>query len=396
MFAEIALWIVAVISAAGPVPERMDLTSGYYLLAKPADFDPTVRYPLIVCLHGTETRGQDILEFWLSLEAELPFILVAPQGIAQGWRDADLAFLEEFRSHISQTLRFDTHRVLLTGHSAGGAMAFHLFYAENFEASAVAVTANYVPPTVKHSMVQKRKDTPLFYAVGEADLNRPRMRKGLYLLRGAGVNVAVKRPPIGHVLSPEIGQAALGWFEGVCRKQVASELKAADVATDKLPHLGAAAAQMEHLLRNQKGHFPDQIAMAADLLHRLQQPGRRAFAQAEQAMQNDEPMEARRLLLETERRYHGSSLETEATARREEVDRLPQVAQTLASQRAIRREKEAEVLYEASLEALSQSNLTSAARYCRSLLDLYPDSRSAPDARHLLNEIKTATGTQQP
>ena len=159
-------------TADGPAVERVELLHGYYWLATPAGMDPQTRYPLVVCLHGTETRAADLMGFWLSLEADLPLIFVAPQATDAGWRDTDLTLLAELTEHIAQTVPYDPERVLLTGHSAGGAMAFHLLYVEDFPATAVAVTANYLPPTVTAEMIERRRDVPLFYAVGEADLNR--------------------------------------------------------------------------------------------------------------------------------------------------------------------------------------------------------------------------------
>ncbi|HUU83906.1 MAG TPA: hypothetical protein VM243_10415, partial [Phycisphaerae bacterium] len=255
----------------GPSIERVELPHGFYWQATPKEMDPQTRYPLIVCLHGTETRASDLLEFWLSLEAELPLIFVAPQGSNAGWRDTDLPLLSELTDRIAGTLPYDAERVLLTGHSAGGAMTFHLLYVEGFPATAAAVTANYLPPTVTAEMVARRRDVPLFYAVGEADLNRARMRQGLYLLRGAGASVTVQRPPIGHVLSREIGQAAMDWFASVCRDTVERRLDEARVAlvggSERYP--GPAAASLEDLLGQRRAHFPDQIASAEELLARL-------------------------------------------------------------------------------------------------------------------------------
>ncbi len=386
----------AALLAQSPAIERVDLPGGCYWLARPADFDPTARYPLIVCLHGTDAPAEDILRFWLSLHAELPFIFVAPQGADAGWRDADLKLFTELRSHLDQTLNYDPTRVLLTGHSAGGAMAFHLLYAEGFPATAIAVTANYVPPTVTADMVAARRGVPVFYAVGEADLNRPRQREGLYLLRGAGASVTVQRPPIGHVLSPEISQAALEWFESICREQVRQTIEAARLDVTQHHCLGQAADSLETILRNRRAHYPEHVSLAAGLLNELQQPGRKALADAAALLQDEQPMAARDLLIEAEQRYQPSSLAAEARARRQEVDALPKVAEELAARRQAEHEKAAADLWKSALAALAAARLNEAERCARDIVELYPQSAPADDARNLLDEIEAVNGLGQP
>lgn len=372
--------------------ERVELPHGYYWLATPAQMDPQTRYPLIVCLHGTETRAGDMLAFWLSLEAELPLIFIAPQGTNAGWRDADLTLLAELSDQISQTVPYDPDRVLLTGHSAGGAMAFHLLYVEGFPATAVAVTANYLPPTVTAEMIEQRRDVPLFYAVGEADLNRPRMRDGLHLLRGAGARVTVRRPPIGHVLSREIAQAALDWFASVCRKTVERRLDEARAALEAgaEAYPGPVAAALEELLGQRQAHFPNQMALAADLLNQLQEPGHRALAEARGLVQQNRPLEAREVLLEVERRYQPSSVATEAKRRRLAVEAEPGVAQRLAAIDQENARRKAADLWRTVLLALADARVDEAKRHCRSLLALYPDTAPAADARRVLEELEAA------
>jgi len=366
--------------------ERVELPHGYYWLAEPVEAHPGTRYPLVVCLHGTETKAADMVSFWLSLEAGLPFIFVAPQGVAPGWRDADLRFMQEVRSHLEQTVSYDPQRFMLTGHSAGGAMTFHLLYAEGFPASAAAVTANYLPPTVTAEMVRARREVPLFYAVGEADLNRPRMRQGLYLLRGAGASVTVQRPPIGHVLSRQIGQAALKWFESVCREVTEARLARARRCLELGSRPGEAAAGLEAVIRQRQAQFRDQLTVAADLLTELQRAGHQRIAEAELRAGQGELMLAREELVEIERLYEPSSTAEAARKRRLALEAHPSVAKVLNMRNQQAAREKAETLWRSVLTALAETDIETARQRCRSLVTLYPDSPHAATARQVLSQ----------
>ncbi|MCH8030026.1 MAG: hypothetical protein IH874_08875, partial [Candidatus Dadabacteria bacterium] len=227
----------------------------------------------------------------------------------------------------------DPSRVLLTGHSAGGALALHLLYVEGFPASAVAVTANYVPPTVSVSNVRSHRDIPLFYAVGKADPNRFLMRDGLNMLRGQRVSVTVRRPDIGHVFDPNTIAEALTWFQDQCRRMTESDLKqAADVLTTDDPP-GAALAAIERIAAHPLCFDRDHAVRAADLAKGLRLRGKMLLARADAELRLRHIFVAGDLLHRIERRYAGSSLAAEAGSRRIQLERRPELAWTLRLER---------------------------------------------------------------
>jgi len=391
--------------------QRVDLAHGSFWLSLPPDLDAEARYPLIVCLRGTGDHATDMLAFWRTLDLDgggkrrvepalqsasmppLPCIIVAPEAVGEGWCDLDLPFLVELRAYVEANLPYDPQRVLLTGHSAGGAMTFQLAYVEGFPATAIAVTANYLPPTVITEHVRVRADLPVFYAVGEADLNQPRMREGLHLLRRAGARVTVERPPIGHVLNLEVGRHAMDWFMAHCRRGVDDRLARARDSLREASLPGPPAADLESIIRQRASHDPDQVAEVAELLQTLQQPGLTAMANAERLADGGDPLAAREALLAVALRYRPSFLAGEADARRARIEAHPVVAAHLAAAERENRERRAADLWQASLQALSQSRLDEARRNCRNILALYPDSTAAARARQLLDQIDSA-GTQ--
>lgn len=311
----------------------VELDRGSYYLTRPDAVPNDAPTPLIFALHGTQTRAVDVIDAWRRLDHTLPVTIVAPQSGGIGWCDGDLAHLEDVLSHVRANVPHDPRRVLLTGHSAGGALALHLLYVEGFPATAVAVTANYVPPTVSVSNVRSHRDIPLFYAVGKADPNRFLMRDGLNMLRGQRVSVTVRRPDIGHVFDPNTIAEALLWFQDHCRQVTDSDLnQAADVlTTDDAP--GSALAAMERIVGHPLCFDRDHTARAADLAERLRLRGKILLARADSELGQRHVFVADDLLHRIERRYAGSSLAAEARWRRIQLERRPELAWALRLER---------------------------------------------------------------
>lgn len=96
-----------------------------YLLYLPAEYEKTSKWPLVVYLHGSGSRGQDlnlVRREWLPGQIEqgkqFHFILLSPQCPANsGWSPELIVGLTE---HISKSFAVDRGRVYLTGYSMGG------------------------------------------------------------------------------------------------------------------------------------------------------------------------------------------------------------------------------------------------------------------------------------
>jgi hypothetical protein len=390
------VWMVVTAHAAKVVRagqvRRVDLDHGHCLVAVPSNLPDGECAPLIVCLHGTMTKAEDILEFWQSLETELPYVLIAPQGVDAGWRETDLPLLREMSDELTPSLPVDGERVLLTGHSAGGAMAMHLLYAESFPCAAVAVSANYVPPTVTPEQVKKRIDIPVFYAVGQSDINRGPMLEGLELLRQNGVRVTVSRPPIGHVLSKEVGQEALRWFEAKCREDVEAHFKDVPEGPGDQEPVRPNAGALEGILANRRTHFPDQVKRAEALLEGLLESGRRQIERAKAKWDEGQPLPARDLLLEVEREYRASSLQDKARTLRFEIEADPEVAALLEQQAVAEAEARAEELWRQATEAMEARDWKACRQHCTTLVTLYPETKRAGEARELLKAMNRLDG----
>ncbi len=379
-------------ASPGGQPTRVDLESGHCLVQMPDGLREHERAPLIVCLHGTETKAADILAFWRAFDAPLPVMIVAPQGVAAGWRDADLPLIREMVEELWPKLPIDRERVLLTGHSAGGAMTFHLLYREACPCTAAAVTANYVPPGVTGVDVAARASVPVFYAVGKQDMNRPKMRDGLDLLRNHGAKVTVSRPPIGHRLDTAVGQGAMDWWMGLGRSVVEERLRAGDEAVKRGGTVGEVLRALEDIVANRGAHFADQALRAESVSAQLLEPGRSRVAEARARMKRHELPVARSLLMAVETDYRTSSLQEEARALRAEIESDEFMAAKLRAKAAAEATRESQRIWASVRRGLDAGDKEAVRKHCQTLVSLYPQTPHGQEARKLLELFRTVEG----
>src|SRR5688572_24986436 len=102
-------------------------TKPRFLLALPADYekDANQKWPLVLFLHGSGERGDDIEIVkkhgppkLVSEGKSFPFVLVSPQcESGSRWNPHELAKLVD---HLANTYRIDRSRLYVTGLSMGG------------------------------------------------------------------------------------------------------------------------------------------------------------------------------------------------------------------------------------------------------------------------------------
>lgn len=125
-------------------PEKF-VRETHYLLYLPDgyDNDTNKRWPLLIFLHGSGERGDDLARVKLHGPPQLveqgrkfPFILVSPQApLQEGWEENSMYAL---LGHLKKTYRVDPSRVSLTGLSMGGYGAWALAMAHPEEFAAIA------------------------------------------------------------------------------------------------------------------------------------------------------------------------------------------------------------------------------------------------------------------
>ncbi|MBI4581193.1 MAG: hypothetical protein HY718_15935 [Planctomycetes bacterium] len=376
-----------------PGTDRIELAAGSgqpeqtCWVYRPPGYGPGQRPPLIVCLHGTDDTADQMIEFWRARRMRIPAVIAAPQGIGQGWCSDDVPAIRAMFDELPDRVWYDPHRVLLAGFSAGGAMTFQLLYGENVPVTAAAALANYVPPRLTAEEIRRRRDTPVFYAVGMADVNHELMRSGLDFLRSAGANVELYHPSIGHVLSPGVAQAAVDWFYDQSSRQTAAAIDQAALSAEP----GPAADRMERIVAQPRWHEPQHVARAGQVLRDLEAPGEASLRAANEMVAAGQAAAAVETLRGIEQTYGIGRLGVAARQRREQLESDPVVRQQIAQLGARRRSDEAMAEYAKAQKLVADRRLSDAAEACRRITTVYGDTPAAERAYSLLKILEGRT-----
>ena len=162
-----------------------------YLLFLPADYakKPTERWPMILFLHGSGERGDDLakvkkhgLPKLVDEDPTFPFIVISPQCPEGQYWDADA--LHALTEAIIKKYRVDAGRLYLTGLSMGGYGTWNLAikYPGLFAAIAPICGGG------DHGQVHVLKDTPtwVFHGVTDPTVPIARSEEMVAALENAG------------------------------------------------------------------------------------------------------------------------------------------------------------------------------------------------------------------
>jgi predicted peptidase len=104
----------------------------YYLYLPPNYEDSQEKFPLMLFLHGSGERGDNLERVKLHgvpkiLESQdLPFIVISPQCPIRSWWSSHLPALKALIDQLIETEKVDTQRIYCTGLSMGGYGTWHM------------------------------------------------------------------------------------------------------------------------------------------------------------------------------------------------------------------------------------------------------------------------------
>ncbi|MCH2021833.1 MAG: T9SS type A sorting domain-containing protein [Saprospiraceae bacterium] len=157
-----------------------------YILYIPANYTPTVSYPLLINYHGRTSTAHSQMWFadFRPIADTAGFIIVHPQGALDtnnithfnvgfgGSNVDDLGFSESLIDTISNDYNINQNKIYCTGMSNGGYMSYHMACRLNHKIAAIAsVTGSMSNYTINNCFLDH--PTPVLQIHGTNDLTVP-------------------------------------------------------------------------------------------------------------------------------------------------------------------------------------------------------------------------------
>lgn len=211
-------------SGVGVTHRDDQATGGQYSLYVPEYYDPHRRWPLVVCLHGSQGRGDEYLWTWLRSARSRGAIVLSPKSSGPTWSitqpridgESILAMLD----HVGRSYTIDPRRILLTGLSDGGTFSYLLGLEHPARFSACAPVAGMLSPGAEHLLRTGRgRELPLHVIHGALDSIFPvqSIRTTNTLLASLDYDLTyTELPGWGHALTNTINETiVMPWFESL-------------------------------------------------------------------------------------------------------------------------------------------------------------------------------------
>jgi predicted peptidase len=152
-----------------------------YLLHLPRDYDPVRRFPLILFLHGSGQRGDDLEQIKrhgitkiAEAHEDFPFIAVSPQCPADSDWIVRMDDLNALLDHISANYAVDPARIYLTGLSMGGRGAYQLAFVAPHRFAAMAIVSARRPDVFRSpDRAATLRHLPIWIFHGAQDVRVP-------------------------------------------------------------------------------------------------------------------------------------------------------------------------------------------------------------------------------
>jgi len=202
-----------------PGPQRLGLGEKRdAVLYVPRRYDPAHPAPLLILLHGAGGEAHQMLGPLTDAAEARGMLLLAPDSRGRSWDvivgafGPDVAFLDQALAHVFERYQVDAERIGIGGFSDGASYALSIGLINGALFSDIlAFSPGFAAPSEAHGSPR------IFISHGVRDEVLPIdpcSRRLVPGLRKAGYDVDYREFPDGHIVPPEMVDAAVARFLG--------------------------------------------------------------------------------------------------------------------------------------------------------------------------------------
>ena len=208
----------------GVVHRRRTAPQADYSLYVPESYTQSREWPLIVCMHGANGRGDHYIWSWLRPAKSRGYILLAPKSLDVTWSilqpGLDTGSVEAMLDEVCGEYAVDRRRVYLTGLSDGGTFTYLLGLGRPDLFAGIAPVAGDLHGMADDMLRRKQGiDLPIHIVHGAQDHIFPvaTIRSGHGLLTRLGYKATYEElPDWGHSYCSFVNERlVMPWFEGL-------------------------------------------------------------------------------------------------------------------------------------------------------------------------------------
>jgi predicted esterase len=198
-----------------------------YVLGLPTGYSPARKWPLLLLLHGSGDRAENMFPLWKTPELTRNLIVVALNSRnPQGWDGEDEKAILDLIPQLSREFSVDPAQVWLGGFSAGGfmAMAVEARSHKLFAGAVILGSGDVYAQRYKDEYPVAARDGHFYLFVGEKDPNNPVMKQTDRNLESFGCKDKkfVEAAGIGHTYRSQDVQEIGKWLVGAIQKVAVS------------------------------------------------------------------------------------------------------------------------------------------------------------------------------
>ncbi|MBI3855180.1 MAG: hypothetical protein HY293_05765 [Planctomycetes bacterium] len=231
--------------------KKVDGHPNTYVQGLPSGYNAALKWPLLILLHGSGDRAENMFPMWRTAELTKNAIVIALNSRnPQGWDGDDENAILALIPQLSKEHSIDPAQVWIGGFSAGGFMAaaVEVHNHKLFAGAIIMGSGDVYAQRYKEEYPVAAREGHFYLFVGEKDPNNPVMKQTDKNLESLGCKNKkfVEAAGVGHSYRPEDVQEIGKWLAAAIQKVAITNEQSRKDLKKRLDEAERAAAKQDY------------------------------------------------------------------------------------------------------------------------------------------------------